>query len=160
MTTVDLNPLSPLPFLLVMEALSNIFVKAGEAGLFKGFKTPNNGPKISHLFYADDALILGERDKDSMLNVARFLRIFYMCSGLKLNLHKSNLVGLGVEDWEINEIAKVIGCEMDNIPLTYLGITVGTNMNKISNWNPVIEVFDKMLSLWKSKTLSIGGGLL
>ncbi|XP_021999378.1 uncharacterized mitochondrial protein AtMg00310-like [Helianthus annuus] len=56
-------------------------------------------------------------------------------------------------------MAKVIGCKPDYIPLTYLGITVGSNMNRIKNWTPIIEIFDKRLSVCKAKTLSIGGRL-
>ncbi|XP_021985458.1 uncharacterized mitochondrial protein AtMg01250-like [Helianthus annuus] len=153
------DPLSPFLFLMVMEALSSIFYKAGMEGWFKGIQLPNNGPKISHLFYADDALLLGEWDKENVLSVARCLRIFYLYSGLKINLHKSNLFGMGVEAGEINDMAKVVGCNMDIIPLTYLGIMVGANMNRISNWAPIMEVFDKRLSVWKAKAISIGGDL-
>ncbi|XP_021974710.1 uncharacterized protein LOC110869799 [Helianthus annuus] len=153
------DPLSPFLFLVVMKALSSILYKAGRDGWFKGIKTPNNGPIISHLFYADDALLIGEWDKDNVLSVARCLRIFYLCSGLKINLHKSNLYGMGVEDDDIKDMAKVVGCNTDNIPLSYLGIKVGANMNRISNWTSIVEVFDKRLSVWKAKSISMGGRL-
>ncbi|KAJ0568258.1 putative RNA-directed DNA polymerase [Helianthus annuus] len=75
------DPLSPFLFLLVMEALSSIFCKAGLEGIFKGIQTPNNGPVMSHLFYADDALILGDWDRENLKNVARCLRIFLLMLG-------------------------------------------------------------------------------
>ncbi|XP_035838746.1 uncharacterized protein LOC118486418 [Helianthus annuus] len=115
-------------------------------GVLKGIQTPNNGPVISHLLYADDALLIGNWDRENVVNVARCLRIFYLCSGLKINLLKSNLYGLGVDNSEITEMAKVIGCNTGNIPLTYLGITVGANMNRINSWNPIIEVFNKRVA--------------
>ncbi|KAJ0479839.1 putative RNA-directed DNA polymerase [Helianthus annuus] len=128
-------------------------------GLLKGIQTPNNGPVISHLFYADDALVLGEWDRVNVKNVARCLRIFYLCSGLRINLLKSNLYGLGVDSGSVSDLAKVIGCKSDSTPLTYLGIKVGSNMNRINNWANIIEIFDKRLSLWRAKTLSMGGRL-
>ncbi|XP_035841276.1 uncharacterized protein LOC118488171 [Helianthus annuus] len=142
-----------------MEALSSMLCKARSEGLFKGLQTPNNGPVISHLFYADDALVLGEWDRVDVKNVVRCLRIFYICSGLKINLQKSNIYGMGVDNGVVSDMAKVIGCKADSVPLNYLGITVGSNMNKINNWAPIFEIFDKRLSMWKAKTLSIGGGL-
>ncbi|XP_022032257.1 uncharacterized protein LOC110933335 [Helianthus annuus] len=154
------DPLSPFLFLLVMEALSNILYKARMEGLFKGIQTPNNGPVISHLFYADDALVLGEWDRVNVKNVARCLRIFYLCSGLKINLQKSILYGLGVDNGSVSDMAKVIGCKPDTGPFTYLGIKVGANMNRINNWTHIFEIFDNRLSTWKAKTLSMGGGRL
>ncbi|XP_021974834.1 uncharacterized protein LOC110869941 [Helianthus annuus] len=144
---------------MAMEALSSMLCKTRSDKLIKGIQTPNNSPVLSHFFYADDALLLGDWEMDNLKNVARVLRIFYLCSGLKINLQKSNIYGLGVESGEVSDMAKVIGCKMDSIPLTYLGIMVGANMNKINNWTPIIEVFNKRLSTWKAKTLSIGGGL-
>uniref|UniRef100_A0A251SP92 Putative reverse transcriptase domain-containing protein n=1 Tax=Helianthus annuus TaxID=4232 RepID=A0A251SP92_HELAN len=153
------DQLSPLLFLLVMEALSSIFCKAGLEGIFEGIQRPNNGPVISHLFYANDALILGDWDRGNVKNVGRCLRIFYLCSGLKINLHKSYLYGLGVDNDDTKDTANVIGCKYDNTPVSYLGIKVGANTNRIRNWDPVIEIFDKRLLVWKAKTLSIGGRL-
>lgn len=41
----------------------------------------------------------------------------------------------------------------------YLGIKVGANMNRIANWDPVVNTFKKRLSKWKANTLSIAGRL-
>ncbi|XP_035833035.1 uncharacterized protein LOC110876830 [Helianthus annuus] len=153
------DSLSPFLFVFVMEALSSIFCKAGLEGIFKGIQTPNNGLVISHPFYADNALILGDWDRGNVKNVARCLRIFYLCSGLKINLHKSYLNGLGVVSEDIKDMVNVIGCNTDSIPLSYLGIKVGANMNRIRNWDPIMDIFDKRLSVWKAKTMSIGGRL-
>lgn len=34
--------------------------RAVNRGIFHGVKFPNNGPVVSHLLYADDAIIMGE----------------------------------------------------------------------------------------------------
>ncbi|PWA89029.1 RNA-directed DNA polymerase, eukaryota [Artemisia annua] len=54
-------------------------------------------------------------------------------------------------------MANVIGCNVGSLPFKYLGISVGANMNKISNWKPVYDVFESRLSKWKAESLSIGG---
>nr|GEZ36761.1 RNA-directed DNA polymerase, eukaryota, reverse transcriptase zinc-binding domain protein [Tanacetum cinerariifolium]GEZ41819.1 RNA-directed DNA polymerase, eukaryota, reverse transcriptase zinc-binding domain protein [Tanacetum cinerariifolium] len=43
------------------------------------------------------------------------------------------------------------------LPFTYLGIPVGSNMSRIKEWNPIIEKFKRRLSKWKANMLSIGG---
>ncbi|KAJ0878264.1 hypothetical protein HanRHA438_Chr10g0437741 [Helianthus annuus] len=69
-----------------MEAFSYMFHKAVEVGAFMGIKIPFEGPSVSNLLYADDALILREWSGGNILNVARLLCIFHLCSGLKINL--------------------------------------------------------------------------
>ncbi|KAI3824227.1 hypothetical protein L1987_05677 [Smallanthus sonchifolius] len=151
------DPLSPFLFVIVMEALSRMFDKACEIGILEGIRLPNDGPRVSHLFYADDAIIAGNWDENMALNSVRVLRCFYACSGLKINLGKSNLYGIGVSSLELEDMANLVGCKADSLPFKYLGLTVGANMNRVSNWRPVYDIFEKRLSLWKASVLSIGG---
>ncbi|KAF5775443.1 putative RNA-directed DNA polymerase [Helianthus annuus] len=151
------DPISPFLFILVMDVLSSLIDKAKEEGMFKGLKLPNEGPSISHLFYADDATILGEWSSENIINVVRILRIFHLCSGLKINLDKSSLFGMGVNSEDIGGLASSIGCNSGSFPFSYLGIKVGANMNRVDNWRPVYNIFDARLSRWKASLLSIGG---
>ncbi|XP_021974560.1 uncharacterized mitochondrial protein AtMg01250-like [Helianthus annuus] len=123
------DPLSPFLFLIVMEAFSCLLVKAVTGGMLQGIQMPNGGLLISHLLYADDAIILGERSDANILNVVRILRVFYMCSGLKINLCKSKLYGLGMDMDEVKNKAMVVGCKAESTPFKYLGLMVGANMN-------------------------------
>ncbi|KAJ0466748.1 putative RNA-directed DNA polymerase [Helianthus annuus] len=154
------DPISLFLFLLVMEALSCMLDKAKEKGILKGIGTPNNGLILSHLLYADDAIIMGEWSSENVINVVRILRVFYMCSGLKINFSKSNLFGIGTEAWEVELFATRVGCKADMLPFKYLGLTVGANMNKINSWKPVYDVFEARLSKWKADSPSIGGRLV
>ncbi|KAJ0919470.1 putative RNA-directed DNA polymerase [Helianthus annuus] len=151
------DPLSPLLFLVVMEALSRMFTRAREAGVIKGILTPNNGPIMSHLLYADDTIVLGDWSKEEMSNVMRILRCFFLCSGLKINVYKSNLYGIGVSMEDTGSMANDFGSKPDSLPFKYLGFTVGANMNRINNWQPLYETFRNRLAKWKSHLLSIGG---
>ena len=153
------DPLSPFLFLILMEAFSGLMKKACDIGAFDGLRLPNDGPVLSHLLYADDAMLMGEWSIVNFENMKRVLKIFYLCSGLKINLHKSVLFGVGVDNEEIKSEADSLGCKPGAIPFVYLGIKVGANMNRISNWDPVVNTFKKRLSKWKANTLSIVGRL-
>ncbi|PWA92737.1 RNA-directed DNA polymerase, eukaryota, Reverse transcriptase zinc-binding domain protein [Artemisia annua] len=96
--------------------------EATDLGVFEGIRLPNGGPTLSHLFYADDALIIGRWSKDNLKMTSRLLRIFYLCSGLKINLHKSHLFGMGVNGEVIHSLGRVIGCKIGDFPFEYLGI--------------------------------------
>ncbi|XP_076929461.1 uncharacterized protein LOC143593863 [Bidens hawaiensis] len=142
-----------------MEAFSCMFKKATERGIFRGISLPNNGPTISHLLYVDDVILVGEWSKENVLNITRLLRCFYLVSGLHINFCKSKLMGVKVTLEEVSNLVNLMGCKPDVLPCSYLGLTIGANMNRISNWNSVLEAFDKRLSLWKAPVLSVGGRL-
>ncbi|KAJ0436408.1 putative RNA-directed DNA polymerase [Helianthus annuus] len=151
------DPISPFLFVIVMEALSCMINRACGLGILKGVSLPNGGPMVSHLFYADDAVIMGEWSRENVLNVVRILRCFHICSGLNINLGKSNLFGVGTQHVEVEEMAELVGCRADIFPFKFLGLSVGANMDRISSWRPVYDIFEKRLSLWKASTLSLGG---
>ncbi|KAM0019452.1 putative RNA-directed DNA polymerase [Helianthus debilis subsp. tardiflorus] len=139
-----------------MEVFSFMMDKARISGNFSGIQLPNNGPCVSHLLYADDAIIIGEWSRENVFNVIRILRIFHICSGIKINLAKSNIFAIGVGAGDLNITAGLIGCQVGNFPFRYLGLAVGGNMNRIINWKPIYEVFDARLAKWKSSLLSFG----
>ncbi|XP_022004008.1 uncharacterized protein LOC110901489 [Helianthus annuus] len=142
-----------------MEALDVIMTRARERGAFEGVKLPNEGPCISHLCYADDVIFMDVWSKANILNLNRILRCFYLCSGLKVNLNKSSLYGVGVEEEEVELMAKNLGCKEGKLPFGFLGLTIGANMKRVKFWKPVGDKFNNKLSAWKAKCLSFAGRL-
>nr|GEZ89676.1 RNA-directed DNA polymerase, eukaryota [Tanacetum cinerariifolium] len=53
------NPLAPFLFILVIESLHLSFSRASSGGVFNGIQI-NGSISISHLFYVDDAIFIGE----------------------------------------------------------------------------------------------------
>ncbi|KAJ0427646.1 putative RNA-directed DNA polymerase [Helianthus annuus] len=151
------DPLSPFLFVIAMEALTGIMKKASMAGLYHGIRCNTSGPILSHFLYADDVVFLGEWSTTNALNLRRILRCFNLASGLRVNLSKCSLYGVGVGDHEVSDMAYVLRCRAGSFPFRYLGLLVGANMNLVKNWDPVIKLFKNRLSIWKAKTLSFGG---
>lgn len=112
---------------------------------------------LSHLFYADDVVITTEWSSHDMANIICILQVFYLASGLKINIHKSNVYGYGVSAEEVIRMGNIIGCAAVSFPFVYLGLPVGSNMNLTSNWKTLIDRFNAKLSSWKSNLLSVGG---
>lgn len=154
------DPISPFLFIIVMEAFAGMMRKACEVGTFEGIRLPNGGLVLSHLLYADDAMIMGEWSPINFNSLRRLLRVFHLCSGLRINIQKSTLFGIGKGLDEVSVMASSLGCCSGVTPFTYLGISVGANMSRINNWDPVVKIFKSRLSKWKSKVLSIGGRLV
>ncbi|GKA25379.1 hypothetical protein Tco_0711488 [Tanacetum coccineum] len=92
-------------------------------------------------------------------DILTMLHCFSLASGLKINLQKSNLLGVGVTGSLVNEAAASIGCSVMKAPFKYLGVMVGGNMSKINAWDDMVGKIKSRLSKWKINTLSIRGRL-
>ncbi|GJX87033.1 RNA-directed DNA polymerase, eukaryota, reverse transcriptase zinc-binding domain protein [Tanacetum coccineum] len=152
------DPLSPFLFILVMESLHISFQRVMDAGLFKGIKM-GSSLQISHLFYADDAIFMGHWNQSNISTITRVLDVFHRASGLRINMNKSKLMGISVDDSVVEQAAAKIGCVVLKTPFKYLGSRVGGLMSRVQSWNEIIEGMEARLSRWKLKTLSIGGRL-
>ncbi|GJX02447.1 putative RNA-directed DNA polymerase [Tanacetum coccineum] len=154
------DPLSPFLFIIAMEALHIALMEAREKGRsFKALHVEKFMAEISHLQYADDALLVGEWSEINITNLIRILRCFQVSSGLKVNLNKSRLMGVGVKNDEVKRVARSIKCKNGSLPFIYLGLPVGSSMRKITSWEPIVSKLHLKLAKWKAKSLSFGGRL-
>ncbi|GKB10316.1 RNA-directed DNA polymerase, eukaryota, partial [Tanacetum coccineum] len=154
------DPLSLFLFILVMESLHVSFQWLIDRGMFDPilFGKDNLVP-ISHLFYVDDVMFIGKWTCENVNALIMMLQWFFLASGLKVNVQKSSLYGVGVRSSDIQSMADRYGCLATNLPFTHLGVKVGVNMSKINFWNEVVQKVTSKLSSWKAKTLSVGGRL-
>ncbi|GJY24613.1 putative reverse transcriptase domain-containing protein [Tanacetum coccineum] len=74
---------------------------------------------------------------------------FKFFKGLKINLQKSKLVGIGIPHEDVLSLAESIGCSIFTTPFNFLGVKVGDIMSRHSSWE---ETIDRKLSLigWKN----------
>ncbi|GKD26974.1 hypothetical protein Tco_1233188 [Tanacetum coccineum] len=133
--------------------------EAKSKNIFHGIKVGDNLVDISHLQFADDALIMGKWSLGNAKNLCRILRCFHMVSGLKVNFTKSKFFSVGVDNDSVLNFASFLKFQPSTLPCTYLGLPMGANMNVERNWRPIVERFQKRLSSWKATTLSYGGRL-
>ncbi|GJW05906.1 RNA-directed DNA polymerase, eukaryota [Tanacetum coccineum] len=150
------DPLSPFLFILVMESLHISFNNILNSGLYKGIRI-DESLTLSHLFYADDAVFIGKWDKANVITIVNMLKCFYLASGLKINIQKSKIMGIGTSQEEVDVAANVIGCNTFSSPFNYLGVKVGSSSSRSNFWDEVIAKLSSRLSKWKIKMLSIGG---
>ena len=155
------DPLSPLLFLLIMEVLSRIMKKTEEGGFIQGFHVgPINstGICISHLLFADDTILFCDASREQILSIRLALTCFQAFTGLKVNVGKSEIVPVG-EVRDIQSLANILQCKVGSLPMTYLGMPLGTLYKTLSIWNPILERMEKKISSLKRLYLSKGGRL-
>ncbi|GKC22495.1 RNA-directed DNA polymerase, eukaryota, reverse transcriptase zinc-binding domain protein [Tanacetum coccineum] len=148
------DPISPFLFLLIMEGLHVAVNDATSTRIFRGAKV--GSLQISHIFFAYDVIFLGEWSRKNVTAIVHILQCFYRVSGLRLNLRKSNLYGIGVEFSEVQRLALLNGCNPNTIPFVYLGMPKADSISKKKGWDTVVKRFDVRLSKWKA-SFSIGG---
>lgn len=83
--------------------------------------------------YADDVIFIGEWSDVNFVNLNRLLCCFFIASGLKVNLHKSQVFGVGIIDLDVHRLASILKCEPTTFPFMYLGLSVGANMRLAKN---------------------------
>ncbi|GJS47551.1 hypothetical protein Tco_0597672 [Tanacetum coccineum] len=93
-----------------MEGLHITLKNAISSGLIQGASIGESGLKLSHFFYADDVVIISDWNIQDMSNIIHVLNVFYLASGLKINISKSNVYGLGVDQQDIEAMARDTGC--------------------------------------------------
>ena len=129
------DPLSPFLFLLAAEGFNVLMEALTRNNLFSGFQVGNSASTmVSHLQFADDTLILGQKSWANIRAMRAILLLFQSLSGLKVNFTKSFMVGVNVAQSWLAEAALVLNCKVGSIPFVYLGMPIGGNSRRLSFW--------------------------
>ncbi|KAH1096886.1 hypothetical protein J1N35_013807 [Gossypium stocksii] len=83
------DTLSPYLFLLCMEALPRMLMEAQNKNSLKGIRASIKGPRVNHLFFADDALLFVKNKKSDIESLINILKVFANVSGQEINYEKS-----------------------------------------------------------------------
>lgn len=82
---------------------------------------------LTHLQYADDTVIMIDRDNESIRNIKFILYCFEMMSGLQINYEKREVIVIGTSKQDQLEVAKMLNCKEGSFPMNYLGIPISNS---------------------------------
>ena len=85
------DPLSPYLFLFCAEGLDAIIRKATNDGDITGFSLCRRGPKLTHLFFADDCLLFCRATVAECEQIKNILNMYEAASGQMVNKSKTTL---------------------------------------------------------------------
>jgi len=141
------DPLSPLLFIVVMEAFCRLLSVTVESGHLSGFSVGSRPPviKISHLLFANDTLVFCEAYTSHLCYLGVLLLCFEAVSGLKVNLAKSLLVPIGNVD-NVAKFATILSCGTYSLPMKYLGMPLGVCDKATSIWDDIIVKMERCLA--------------
>jgi hypothetical protein len=154
------DPLSPILFNLVVDMLATLINRAKENGQIKGLVPHLVDGGLSILQYADDTILFMDHDLEKATNMKLILCAFEQLSGLKINFHKSEIFCYGKAKEDEGRYTRLFGCSSGGLPFRYLGIPMHHRRLTIGEWKTVEAKFEKKLSSWKGKLMSVGGRLV
>ncbi|RVW89552.1 LINE-1 retrotransposable element ORF2 protein [Vitis vinifera] len=139
------DPLSPFLFTIVADVLSRMLLKAEERNVLEGFRVGRNRTRVSHLQFADDTIFFSSTREEDLMTLKSVLLVFGHISGLKVNLDKSNIYGINLEQNHLSRLAVMLDCKASGWPILYLGLPLGGNPKASGFWDPVIERISRRL---------------
>jgi hypothetical protein len=152
------DPLYPFLFLLADEGLNIMMSEMVAANIFEGYSVGStNAMVVSYLQFADDTLLLGVKIWANVRSMRAVLLLFEAMFGLKVNFHKSMLVGVNITESWLVEATSIMNCKVGQVPFLYLGLSIGVDPRRLEFWDPMLNTIKSRLLLWKSRFLSFGG---
>ncbi|KAA3489414.1 reverse transcriptase [Gossypium australe] len=145
------DPLSPYLFLFCMEVLSRMLINAQE-------KASRNGPRINHLFFADDALLFVRNNRSEVEACKQILETFEKIPGQSINLDKS-MICLNPntpisQRTTMNAMLKMK--VVDNLD-GYLGLPIPIGKKKYNAFKSILNRTANRINSWSKRLLSNGG---
>ncbi len=85
------DPLSPYLFLICAEGLHALLTQAAQDGDIRGVSLCRRGPRITHLFFADDSLLFCQASNEECNRIQNILITYERALGQQLNREKTTL---------------------------------------------------------------------
>ncbi|KAK9911811.1 hypothetical protein M0R45_035700 [Rubus argutus] len=154
------DPLSPYIFVLCMEKLSHLIQTAIDVRQWKPIRSSQNGPLVSHLFFADDIILFAEASTKQANVLKNCMDRFCELSGQSVNFEKSKLYCSPNTNKRLaKEISAICGSPLTDDLGKYLGMPLVYSRVSKNTYAELIDKVQGRLAGWKSKTLNMAGRL-
>jgi hypothetical protein len=149
------DPLSPYLFLFVADALSTALQQEIQGNALQELKISRHAPGISHLMFADDALLFFKADVSQARLIKNVLNRFERGTGQQLSPAKCSLLAReSLDDQRKVGIREVLGVDRAEFEAKYLGLPTPEGRQKKDRFQPLRERFGKWMALWTEKHLA------
>ncbi|WMV10716.1 hypothetical protein MTR67_004101 [Solanum verrucosum] len=108
------------------------------------------------MMFRYDTVIFCDAKAEQVCFIRIILVIFEAVSGLSVNWRKSSMFQVK-EVANVQCLANILSCKIENLPTTYLGMPLGNNHKELEIWDGIVEKTEKKLATWKTQYLSLGG---
>jgi len=152
------NPLSPFLFLLCIEGLNNLILKATSEGSIHGLALSRRSPKLIHLLFADDRLLFYRSNRYECQKVLDLLASYESMFGQQINrgktsifFSKSTTPAMRIEIKEALGVPEILQYDK------YLGMPSLVGKHKKASFYYIKERVWRKLQGWEESLLSQAG---
>lgn len=152
------DPISPMLFVIVMEALNSLFTEADRRLVL----TPLLGQVIAHRasLYADDLVLLVAPNTNDLRSVLQILQLFAGASGLVTNVDKCVAMPIRFSAEVMLEVQQAFPCVVAQFPCRYLGAPLSLSRLRRADEQPLVDAVAARLPTWKAGLLTHSGRVL
>ncbi|CAN1177927.1 LINE-1 retrotransposable element ORF2 protein [Linum perenne] len=151
-------PLSPYLFTLCMERLSRMISEAVISGTWKPVKLVRNGVPLSHVFFADDLVFMGQASCEQAAVILDIVNRFCVVSGQTINKDKSRVFfSSNMNRRTSRAVSDLLGIAATQDLGRYLGVPLLHGRVKHSTYDFILSRLDVKLAGWKANNLSLAG---
>ncbi|XP_073367811.1 uncharacterized protein [Aegilops tauschii subsp. strangulata] len=133
----DREPLSPLLFVIAMDVLTAMMVKAQEGQVLS--RIPGCLPMQRLSLHADDVVLFIRPTRPDLMFVKEAIMIFGEASGLRINFAKSSAIMIRAEEEEEELVKQALPWKMEKFPFKYLGLQLGIRQLTRLEWQPIVD---------------------
>ncbi|XP_021750305.1 uncharacterized protein LOC110715993 [Chenopodium quinoa] len=149
------DPLSPYLFLFCMDILSRMLTMAEHIKKIKGLRVTRRSPSITHLFFADDAMLFLHATPTSCHHVIDILSKFGEISGQQLNLNKSFVkFSKHAQLEEVDVLKGILKVGQVSVMEKHLGAPIDFTARKLDAFKYLIDKVATRTLSWAALNLS------
>jgi hypothetical protein len=140
------DPISPMLFILAMDLLQRILLKATEKGILQPIGPQERGIKIS--LYADDAAIFVKPSHSDIVILQSLLDVFGQASVLRTNINKSEVYPIACSGLDLTQILEGFPAAVKTFPCRYLGLPLHPKKLRKIDFLPLLDKVGAKLPSW------------
>jgi hypothetical protein len=141
-----------------MKVLSSMLSKAERTGVITRVPTSKKGPRLNHLFFADDSLLFGKANFVEWQKLTKLLEEYEVALGQKPNKDKMSIFfSRNTSPEKREEITRLSGLNATQCYEKYLGLPNMVGRSKYKAFKGIKDRVWTRLNDWKVKFLSQAG---
>ena len=150
--------MSPYLFLLCAEGFHALIKQAAANGTIFGVSLCREGPKVTHLFFADDSLLFCKANSHECNSILELLEKYERASGQRINRNKTQLFFSSNTNQQVrNSIKGKLGVAVSHQFDKYLGLPSFVGRGKKQSFSYIRERVWQKIQGWKEQLLSQAG---
>jgi hypothetical protein len=152
------DPTSPLLFVAGMEVMTALIERAVRDQLLSNLASISPLQRIS--IFADDVVCFFRPERAELEAIKQILHIFGAALGLKANYCKTTATVIRGSEEEIQCIKTVLGCEIAEFPIKYLGLKLALRPLTRAEWQFLLDKALFCLPAWQRGLIDRAGRLV